>query len=55
LSEAEVRYLARAEWATSAEDIVWRRSKLGLRLSRDEIAEIDAFLKVMPSSRQTAQ
>ena len=33
LTEGEVRYLMSAEWACTAEDIVWRRSKLGLRLS----------------------
>jgi glycerol-3-phosphate dehydrogenase len=44
LSEAEVRYLARVEWAMTSEDVVWRRSKLGLRLTRAEIAEIDAYL-----------
>ena len=32
LSEAEVRYLAEKEWAKSADDVLWRRSKLGLRL-----------------------
>src|SRR3569832_2297052 len=31
LTESEVRYLIANEWAYSAEDIVWRRSKLGLR------------------------
>jgi glycerol-3-phosphate dehydrogenase len=34
------------EWAVSAEDIVWRRSKLGLRLSKDEIASLDQWLQV---------
>ena len=29
------------EWATTAADVVWRRSKLGLRLSPAEIARID--------------
>jgi glycerol-3-phosphate dehydrogenase len=33
LSEAEVAYLRDQEWVTSAEDILWRRSKLGLRLT----------------------
>ena len=33
LTEAEVRYLIEQEWARTAEDVVWRRSKLGLRLS----------------------
>ena len=30
LTESEVRYLMANEWAATAEDIVWRRSKLGL-------------------------
>jgi glycerol-3-phosphate dehydrogenase len=32
LSEAEVNWMREEEWAMSAEDILWRRSKLGLRL-----------------------
>ncbi|WP_441240610.1 glycerol-3-phosphate dehydrogenase [Tardiphaga sp. 768_D3_N2_1] len=44
LTEREVRYLVANEWAVSAEDIVWRRSKLGLRLSKDEVAALDAWL-----------
>jgi glycerol-3-phosphate dehydrogenase len=30
LFEAELRYLQREEWATDADDVLWRRSKLGL-------------------------
>jgi glycerol-3-phosphate dehydrogenase len=45
LTESEVRYLIANEWAYSAEDIVWRRSKLGLRLSADEIASLDEWIK----------
>jgi glycerol-3-phosphate dehydrogenase len=44
LTESEVRYLMSAEWARTAEDVVWRRSKLGLRLSSDEIAAIDDWM-----------
>jgi glycerol-3-phosphate dehydrogenase len=44
LTAAEVKYLMASEWAVSAEDIVWRRSKLGLRLSRDEIAALDSWI-----------
>jgi glycerol-3-phosphate dehydrogenase len=44
LSEAEVRYLMRDEFALDAEDVVWRRSKLGLRLSAPEIAALQAFM-----------
>ncbi|HTM94439.1 MAG TPA: hypothetical protein VL100_01270, partial [Croceibacterium sp.] len=44
LSEAEVRYLRSREWAESAEDIVWRRSKLGLRMKLTEIRRLDDWL-----------
>jgi glycerol-3-phosphate dehydrogenase len=44
LTESEVRYLMSSEWACTAEDIVWRRSKLGLRLSPPEIAAIDNWI-----------
>jgi glycerol-3-phosphate dehydrogenase len=33
-----------SEWACTADDIVWRRSKLGLRLSAAEIAAIDDWI-----------
>jgi glycerol-3-phosphate dehydrogenase len=45
LSEAELRYLARAEWARTAEDVVWRRSKLGLRMSPTQIAAVDMAMR----------
>ena len=44
LSEAEVRYLMRAEWAATADDILWRRSKLGLRVDADDVARLAAFM-----------
>ena len=44
LSEREVEYLMRVEWAESADDVVWRRSKLGLRMSPDQIAALDRFI-----------
>ncbi len=44
LSEAEVRYLVANEWAQTAEDIVWRRSKLGLRLMPPQIRALDQWL-----------
>ena len=34
--EAELTYLVREEWAVSADDVLWRRSKLGLHLSAAE-------------------
>ena len=44
LSEREVRYLIAREWARTAEDILWRRSKLGLHLSPGEAARLAAWL-----------
>ena len=44
LTESELRYLMSVEWARTAEDVVWRRSKLGLRLSPAEIAVIEAWM-----------
>jgi glycerol-3-phosphate dehydrogenase len=44
LSEREVEYLAAHEWAESADDILWRRSKLGLRLAPEQRAELDDYL-----------
>ena len=44
LSEAEIRYLTKVEWARSAEDVLWRRSKLGLHMSEAERAGVEAFL-----------
>lgn len=40
LYEAEVRYLVDHEWARSAEDVLWRRTKLGLRLSAVQQAQL---------------
>jgi glycerol-3-phosphate dehydrogenase len=44
LTESEAKYLIETEWACTAEDIVWRRSKLGLRLSAGEIAALDDWI-----------
>jgi glycerol-3-phosphate dehydrogenase len=44
LSEAEVRHLVDTEWARTAEDILWRRSKLGLRTTAEEAAALEAHL-----------
>jgi glycerol-3-phosphate dehydrogenase len=52
LTEAEVRYLMSTEWACTAEDIVWRRSKLGLRLTPVEIAAIDDWISAHRGSPQ---
>ena len=45
LTEAELRYLHREEWARTAEDVLWRRSKLGLHIGKDGVEAIDAFMR----------
>jgi glycerol-3-phosphate dehydrogenase len=45
LYEVEVRYLMENEWAMTAEDILWRRTKRGLRLSREQAASLQEFIK----------
>jgi len=44
LTAREVRWMMRHAWARTAEDVLWRRSKLGLRLSAEQAARLDAFM-----------
>ena len=48
LTAAEVDYLVAEEWARSAQDILWRRSKLGLCLSKGDVARLDTYLEKRP-------
>tara|TARA_B100000787_G_C15942761_1_gene185663 strand:- start:23 stop:526 length:504 start_codon:yes stop_codon:yes gene_type:complete len=45
LYEKEVIYLIQNEWARSSEDILFRRSKLGLSLTKNEKNKLDKFLE----------
>ena len=45
LYEAEVDYLVNHEWARTAEDILWRRSKLGLRFDRKQNERLQDWLE----------
>lgn len=45
LYERELRYLLEHEWARTADDILWRRSKLGLHLGADAASRLDAWLR----------
>jgi glycerol-3-phosphate dehydrogenase len=44
LTATEVRYLMTKEWAQTADDVLWRRSKLGLRFSDAQRATLDRFM-----------
>lgn len=45
LYQREVDFLIDTEWARGVEDIIWRRSKLGLRLTPVEIARLSSYVK----------
>ena len=45
LTEREVRWLMTREYARTAEDVVWRRNKLGLRLTAAQIAVLDHWMQ----------
>ncbi|MGZ3218084.1 glycerol-3-phosphate dehydrogenase [Paracoccus sp. T5] len=45
LTEAEVVWLMEHEYARRAEDVVWRRSKLGLRLDQGQVAALDEWMR----------
>jgi len=53
LTANEVSYLMSSEWALTAEDIVWRRSKLGLRMSAAEITALDDWIAAHRLSLET--
>jgi glycerol-3-phosphate dehydrogenase len=50
LTAAEVDYLTRNEWAMTDEDILWRRSKLGLHMTDGERQHIAATLRTRSSA-----
>lgn len=50
LYQKEVDYLCNKEWARDADDILWRRSKLGLILSEDEKSSLRKYLEKLYSS-----
>jgi len=44
LYENELEYLYREEFAHSAQDILWRRSKLGLHLAKGDVSPLERWL-----------
>jgi glycerol-3-phosphate dehydrogenase len=44
LTGAEVRYLMEKEWARFPDDILWRRTKLGLTMSPADREALAAFM-----------
>jgi glycerol-3-phosphate dehydrogenase len=44
LTEAEVRYLMTREWARFPDDILWRRTKLGLTVAQEDRERLAVFM-----------
>ncbi len=49
LYEVEVRYLIEHEWARHADDVLWRRTKEGLRLTREQAAVLEEYMAALPA------
>ncbi len=45
LYEAEIRHMIQNEWAQTAEDILWRRSKCGLHIAPDTVRNLEKTLQ----------
>lgn len=45
LTKAEVDYLMRHEWAEEAEDILWRRTKLGYDFTDEQVKNLNTFMQ----------
>ena len=50
--EVEISYLVSVEWALTVEDILWRRSKLGLHISEDTQKNIKRVLKQLLTKKE---
>ena len=55
LYAAEAEYLMRHEWARCADDMLWRRSKLGLHLPSNTAAALDAWIAEQRNAIGTQQ
>ncbi|MEL6647886.1 MAG: glycerol-3-phosphate dehydrogenase, partial [Pseudomonadota bacterium] len=55
LTEREVTWLMTHEFALRADDVVWRRTKLGLRMTAEEIAALDDWMTQQNAAREAAQ
>jgi glycerol-3-phosphate dehydrogenase len=51
LYEREIEFLLRTEWARSAEDILWRRTKLGLQFAPAEIEKLQRYVAPRSSAQ----
>lgn len=52
LYEREVRYLMQEEFALTADDILWRRTKLGLRVPKEGAQQLEAWIRSRTDSTE---
>ncbi|MFG0589310.1 glycerol-3-phosphate dehydrogenase [Acinetobacter sp. YQ_14] len=50
----EVDYLCRFEWVANSQDVLWRRSKLGLNFAPSEVESLEAYLANKPNTTVAA-
>jgi glycerol-3-phosphate dehydrogenase len=55
LTGAEVAWLMDREWARTADDVLWRRSKLGLRVPAEGAERLEAWMAERRASAQAAE
>lgn len=55
LFEAELNYLMANEWACTAEDVLWRRTKLGLAMQPDQVEAIENWFAAQARLGRAAQ
>jgi len=55
LTAREVQWQMREEWARSAEDVLWRRTRLGLRLSASQRERLAAFMAGERAAERAAE
>lgn len=54
LTEAEIKWLMKHEYARTAEDVIWRRNKLGLRLTKEQTQALDDWMAQRRQSKPAA-
>lgn len=55
VTSAELDYLRRTEWARTGDDVLWRRSKLGLHLSAEQRAAVAARMELRATTSRTQE
>lgn len=54
-TEAEAEYLIREEWAHTTDDILWRRTKLGLKMTPQEAEAFSLWMRERMRARATGE